>query len=164
MPAEAPITISADAVRALDLSPLAPWAALAPPQLLARAADPSQPLQLQFSWPRPADDPRELSEIPELRLWSLRADAAHPWLPLVLERSGGQLTRHVAMLLPHGFQAREGIRFAPEALELWLTHRLFVLDDWAAARGLNCRQSLGQMAAVLGLELDPGFWDGSAPA
>jgi hypothetical protein len=162
MPAATPITISAEAVCARDLSPLAGWASLAPAELLARAADPARQLLLQFSWPRPAEDPRELSEIAELRLWSLRADAAHPWLPLVLERSSGQLTRHVAMLLPHGFQGREGIRFPPEALELWLTHRLFVLDDWAAGHGLNCRQSLGQMAAMLGLELDPGFWDGTA--
>jgi hypothetical protein len=163
--APAPITVSAAAIRALDLAPLAPWTALSPAELIARGADPEQQLQLRFAWPREADDPRELSEIPELRLWSLRADAAHPWLPLVLERSSGELTRHVAMLLPHGFQASEGIRFAPEALELWITHRLFLLDGWAQAQGLNCRQSLGQMAAVLGLELDPGFWDGlGAPA
>lgn len=157
--APAPITVSAAAIRALDLAPLAPWAALAPAALLERGADPQQQLQLRFDWPRQADDPRELSEIPELRLWALRADAAYPWLPLVLERSGGELTRHVAMQLPHGFHASEGIRFAPEALELWITHRLFVLDDWARARGLHCRQSLAQMAAVLGLEVDPGFWD-----
>ncbi len=37
--------------------------------------------------------------------------------------------RHVAMLLPHGFSRSEGIRFAPESLELWITHRLFLLDD-----------------------------------
>ena len=157
--APAPITVSAAAIRALDLAPLAAWAALAPAELLARGATSEQQLQLAFDWPREPDDPRELSEIPELRLWALRADAAYPWLPLVLERSSGQLTRHVAMLLPHGFHASEGIRFAPEAVELWLTHRLFVLDGWARAQGLNCRQALGQMAAVLGLELDPGFWD-----
>jgi hypothetical protein len=115
-------------------------------------------LELSFSWPREAEDPRELSEIPELRLWSLRADAAHPWLPLVLERASGQLTRHVAMLLPHGFQRTEGIRFAPESLELWLTHRLFLLDGWLRSAGLNGRAGLGQMAAVLGYELDPDFW------
>lgn len=155
-----PITVPAAAIRALDLAPLAPWALLTPADLLARGADPERQLQLRFDWPRDPDDPRELSEIPELRLWALRADAAYPWLPLVLERSGGELARHVAMLLPHGFQANDGIRFAPEALELWFTHRLFLLDGWARSQRLNCRQSLAQMAAVLGLELDPGFWDG----
>ncbi|MFM7264139.1 MAG: chlororespiratory reduction 6 domain-containing protein, partial [Cyanobium sp.] len=86
-----PLLISTAAIQALDLAPLAPWASLEPAALLAAAGR----LDLSFSWPRDAEDPRELSEIPELRLWSLRADAAHPWLPLVLERASGQLTRHV---------------------------------------------------------------------
>jgi hypothetical protein len=150
-----PLTITVDQVRALSLEPLAALRQLPAAAVLQRGAD----LELGFDWPRPEDDPRELSEIAELRLWSLRADAACPWLPLVLERSGGQLARHVAMLLPHQFNRSEGLRFAPESLELWITHRLFVLDDWARAGGLNCRQNLGQMAAVLGFELDPGFWE-----
>jgi hypothetical protein len=150
-----PLTISVDQVRALSLEPLAAMRQLPAAALLQRGAV----LELGFDWPRREDDPRELSEIAELRLWSLRADAACPWLPLVLERSGGQLARHVAMLLPHQFNRSEGLRFAPESLELWITHRLFVLDDWARAAGLNCRQNLGQMAAVLGFELDPGFWE-----
>jgi hypothetical protein len=148
------LLISADQIASLDLTPLSPWRSLSAADLLERGAV----LQVQFDWPRPADDPREASEIPELRLWSLRADATCPWMPLVLERSSGQLARHVAMLLPHGFNRSEGLRFAPEALELWITHRLFWLDGWTQSQGLNCRQTLGQMAAVLGYELDQGFW------
>ncbi len=148
------VTVSAAAARSLDLTPLDPWSRLPAAQLLQQGAT----LVLAFDWPRTDDDPRELSEIPELRLWSLRADAACPWLPLLLERSQGQLARHVAMLLPHSFSRSEGLRFAPEALDLWITHRLFVLDDWARGQGLNCRQNLAQMAAVLGYELDAGFW------
>ncbi len=157
-PGPSPLTVSAAQVLALDLTPLDPLAALAPQERLARAAG----LTIRFDWERQPEDPRELSEIPELRLWSLKADAVHPWLPLVLERSDGQLTRHVAMLLPHGFSRTEGIRFAPESLELWITHRLFQLDHWARSAGLNCRSGLGQMAAVLGYELDPGFWGEAA--
>ncbi len=149
-----PIAISSEAISNQDLSPLASWAGMAASDLLLGGPG----LELQYHWPRADDDPRELSEIAEPRLWTLRADAHYPWLPLVLERSSGQLTRHVAMLLPHGFSPAEGIRFAPGALELWLTHRLYLLDHWALNEGLNCRQGLGQMAAVLGLELDPGFW------
>jgi len=152
--AASPVTLAADAIRGLDISALDPWARLDGATLLGRGAT----LVLQFDWPRDAEDPRELSEIAELRLWSLRADAAYPWLPLVLERSSGQLARHVAMLLPHSFSRSEGLRFAPEALELWISHRLFVLDGWAQGQGLNCRQTLSQMAAVLGYELDAGFW------
>jgi len=148
------LLISAEQIAHLDLTALAPWRSLNAAQLLQQGGL----LQMQFDWPRPAEDPREASEIPELRLWSLRADATCPWLPLVLERSSGQLARHVAMLLPHGFTRSEGLRFAPEALELWITHRLFWLDGWTQSQGLNCRQNLAQMAAVLGYEVDPGFW------
>ncbi len=153
--ATTPITIEAAQIQRLDLTPLDSWAALTAAELLQRGAC----LELTFDWPRSADDPRELSEIAELRLWCLRADAAYPWMPLVLERSSGQLGRHAAMVLPHSFSRSEGLRFAPEALELWITHRLFGLDQWARYHGLNCRQNLGQMAAVLGYELDPRFWN-----
>lgn len=152
--AAAALEIGAGAIGALDLTPLAGWSGLPPAELLRCAGS----LELSYLWPRQADDPRELSEIAEVRLWTLYADASYPWLPLVLERASGQLTRHVAMLLPHQFSRHEGIRFAPEALELWITHRLFGLDAWAQGQGLNCRQGLGQMAAVLGYELDAGFW------
>ncbi|MBV2350479.1 CRR6 family NdhI maturation factor [Synechococcus sp. HK05] len=139
-----------------SLAPLEPWFSLEPEALLQQSGS----LELTFEWPRASDDPRELSEIPELRVWSLRADALCPWLPLLLDRSSGQLTRHVAMLLPHSFSRSEGIRFAPDSLELWMTHRLFLLDHWSRGHGLNCRGNLEQMAAVLGFELDGSFWQG----
>jgi hypothetical protein len=63
------------------------------------------------------------------------------------------------MLLPHGFSRSEGIRFAPESLELWITHRLFRLDAWTQEAGVPCRQKLSQMAAVLGFDLEPSFWE-----
>ena len=141
-------------IGALDLHSLSPLAQLPAKQLLALSGQ----VDLALEWPRPDEDPRELSEIPEVRLWCLRADALYPWLPLVLERTQGTLTRHVAMLLPHSFSRTEGIRFAPDSLELWISHRLFLLDHWAQAEGLDCRQGLGQMAAVLGFELAPSFW------
>ncbi|MFM7086656.1 MAG: CRR6 family NdhI maturation factor [Cyanobium sp.] len=153
-PSPPPLCVSAGAIRRLDLSPLDPLLQ----QPLAERLQTAGLVELQLEWPRPAEDPRELSEIAEVRLWSLRADARDPWLPLLLERSSGQLTRHVAMLLPHGFSRQEGIRFAPESLELWITHRLFQLDELGRDAGLNCRGSLAQMAAVLGFELDPDFW------
>lgn len=156
LPLAPPTLIQLDPVviRSLDLAPLAPWAALGAAELLALGPV----LELQFDWPLQEGDPRERSEIPELRLWSLRADALYPWLPLVLERGGGQLARHVAMLLPHGFSPSEGLRFAPESLELWITHRLFQLEAWGARQGIATRANLAQMAAVLGYELDQEFW------
>ena len=154
------LEISEQQIRSPDLASLQPWASLGAAELVQQAGS----LELHFQWPRASDDPRELSEIPELRLWSLRADAECPWLPLLLERSSGQLTRHGAMLLPHQFSRTEGIRFAPEALELWITHRLFGLDAWARQNGLSIRQGLAQMAAVLGFELDASFWNHLPPA
>ncbi len=154
-----PLAISAEAIRRLDLTPLGDLVQWSLPELLERSGS----LSLALEWPRQPEDPRELSEIAEVRLWSLRADALLPWLPLLLERSSGQLTRHVAMLLPHGFSRTEGIRFTPESLELWITHRLFLLDHLARREGLSCRGSLSQMAAVLGFELDAGFWEALSP-
>lgn len=148
------LSISSEQIRTLDLTALAPWRQASLPELLAESGR----LSITYDWPRSDDDPRELSEIQELRLWSLRADALCPWLPLLLERSGGDLVRHVAMVLPHRFHPQEGIRFAEDSLDLWVTHRLFLLEAWAAEGGLSCRQGLGQMAAVLGFELDQGFW------
>jgi hypothetical protein len=148
------VLVSAEQVRQLDLSALKPWLELAPAELLARSGQ----LSLSFAWPQAPEDPRELSEIAELRLWSLRADAHYPWLTLLLERSSGQLCRHVAMQLPHSFSRSEGIRFAPASLELWITHRLFGLEAWGRSQGIACRGQLTAMATVLGYELDPHFW------
>ena len=149
-----PVLVSAEQVRQLDLSALKPWLELAPAELLARSGQ----LSLSFAWPQDPEDPRELSEIAELRLWSLRADAHYPWLTLLLERSTGQLCRHVAMQLPHSFSRSEGIRFAPASLELWITHRLFGLEAWGRSQGIACRGQLTAMATVLGYDLDPHFW------
>ena len=65
------------------------------------------------------------------------------------------------MLVPHDFSASEGIRFDPQALELWITHRLMLLDHLAARSGQAGQQrgNLSLMAASLGFELDAGFWE-----
>ena len=120
-----PVQINAEAIRRLDLTPLQPWSS----QPLASLLELGPALELQFDWPREPSDPRELAECPEPRLWALRADARYPWLPLLLERDQGSLIRHVAMVVPHSFNRSEGLRFEPQALELWITHRLMQLDD-----------------------------------
>ena len=149
-----PVLINAAAIRQLDLSPLA--SSLDRP--LTELLDQGPVLELTFDWPREADDPRELAECPEPRLWALRADARFPWLPLLLERDHGSLIRHVAMVVPHDFSRTEGLRFEPQALELWITHRLMQLDDLCRNQGRSMRGNLSQMAAALGYELDDSFW------
>lgn len=46
-------------------------------------------------------DPRELSELPDIRLWFVRLDAVYPWLPVLLDWRAGELARYAAMLVPH---------------------------------------------------------------
>ncbi len=149
-----PVVIDAVAIQTLDLKALNPWMERPLPDLLAQGAG----LELQYNWPREADDPRELSECPEPRLWALRADAIHPWLPLVLERSSGSLIQHVAMVVPHDFSPSEGIRFDPQALEIWITHRFMLLDHLGEQLPQSQRGNLLQMAATIGYEVDAAFW------
>ena len=150
-----PVQINAAMIRHLDLAPLSAWSDRPLQELLEQGAV----LELSFDWPREDTDPRELSECPEPRLWALRADARFPWLPLLLERDRGSLVRHVAMVVPHSFSRGEGLRFDPQALELWITHRLMLLDDLCTTTmGRPMRGNLSQMAAALGYELDAVFW------
>ena len=155
--ADSPVIIDAEAIRTLNLQALSAWMDRPLQDLL----DAGAVLELNYEWPREANDPRELSECPEPRLWALRADARYPWMPLVLERTGGSLAQHVAMLVPHDFSPSEGIRFDPQALELWITHRLMLLNDLGSSSDVagGQRGNLSLMAASLGFELDGGFWE-----
>jgi len=148
------IPLEQEAIVSLDLRSLAPLWHCSAAELLAMEGQ----VELAITWQRSPGDPRELSEIPQVRLWHIQADQHCPWLPLVLSRSTGQLSRYVAMVVPHGFHPSEGIRFHPEALELWITARLMVLDRWCQDHGLRGRRRLEQMAAVLGFVLDNSFW------
>ena len=149
------IALPQSAIARLDLTPLQPLRSLSAAERFACDGQ----LHLGLDWPRDSDDPRELSEVPELRLWHLRADAACPWLPLLLERGSGQLVRYVAMLVLHRFTPSEGLQLHPNALELWLTQRLMLLDDWCRSNGLRGRRRMELLAAALGLDIDQSFWD-----
>lgn len=120
----------------------------------------SSGLQLQFDidYPQEAGDPRELSEIPEVRLWFLRLDARYPWLPMALNWET-ELARYVAMLVPHQFSAAEGIQYNPEALEIFVMQKIFVLSDWLQQQGVEGRTKLKFMAQMLGYELDDELFD-----
>ena len=148
------ISVSAEQIRSLDMTPLEALRQHSAAALLEL----EDAVALQLDWPRAEDDPRELSEVPECRLWSLRADALCPWLALLLQRSDGQLSRHVAMQVLHEFSRTEGLRFDPDDLSLWISHRLFWLDDWGTQQDFSLRGRLSQMAAVLGFNVEAGFW------
>ncbi|MFM7367929.1 MAG: CRR6 family NdhI maturation factor, partial [Sphaerospermopsis kisseleviana] len=111
------ISLNNDSINNLDLSP----ALKVIEPLLQEESITSQEQQLRFeiNYPREANDPRELSEIPEVRLWFVRLDAKYPWLPFLLDWKAGELARYAAMLVPHQFTKKEGIQYNPEALEIF---------------------------------------------
>ncbi|MFM6135616.1 MAG: CRR6 family NdhI maturation factor, partial [Sphaerospermopsis kisseleviana] len=121
------ISLNNDSINNLDLSP----ALKVIEPLLQEESITSQEQQLRFeiNYPREANDPRELSEIPEVRLWFVRLDAKYPWLPFLLDWKAGELARYAAMLVPHQFTKKEGIQYNPEALEIFLMHKIFILSN-----------------------------------
>lgn len=118
-----------------------------------------QQLQFVIDYQLEADDPRELSEIPEIRLWFVRLDTVYPWLPFLLNWKTGELVRYAAMLVPHQFNRSEGIIFNPEALEIFVMNKIFILSDWLQKQQIPERSRLKSMAQLFGYELDDAFFD-----
>ncbi len=148
--------VSNDALLSLDLAaigtPLDAWLATNPQQF-------DLDLKFTIGFPRDPSDPRELSEISEVRLWFIRADARYPFLPLLLDWQAGELARYVAMLVPHQFSRKDGIQYNPEALEIWVMQRVFILTDWLRSRQITDRSRLKFMTQMLGYELDDGLFE-----
>jgi hypothetical protein len=149
------ITLTAHHLENLDLSP----AQAAIESYLQNVSNPEPQVSFAIDLPRDPNDPRELSEIPEIRLWFIRLDARYPWLPYILDWESGELTRYVAMLVPHQFSPSEGIQFNPEALEIFVMHKVFVLANWMKQQDLTSRSKLKFMTQMLGYELDDGFFE-----
>ena len=118
-----------------------------------------QQLTFEIDYPRSEGDPRELSEIPEIRLWFVRLDSAYPWMPFLLDPKAGELARYAAMLVPHQFHRTEGILYNPEALEICVMNKVFVLADWLKAQNLPGTSRLRSMAQLFGYELDASFFE-----
>ena len=120
-------------------------------------ADHEQTIQFKIDFPREESDPRELSEIPEVRLWFVRLDAVYPWFPFLLDWKAGEFARYAAMLVPHQFNRSEGIQYNPEALEIFMMNKIFVLYDWLKIQGIPSSFRLKSMAQLLGYDLDDDF-------
>lgn len=121
--------------------------------------DPEVRLTFEIDFPREPTDPRELSEIPEVRLWFIRLDAAYPWLPYILDWEAGELGRYSAMLVPHQFSPRDGIRYNPEALEIFVMNKIFVISEWLQQQGSNQMTRLKFMTQMLGYEIEDGLFE-----
>lgn len=116
-------------------------------------------LAFTLDYPREAADPRELSEIPEVRLWFVRLDSVYPWLPLFLNAESGELARYAAMLVPHQFSPIDGIRYNPEALEIFVMGKVFTISRWLQEQKIDGLEKLKLMVRTLGYELDDGLFE-----
>ncbi|XTZ20524.1 MAG: CRR6 family NdhI maturation factor [cyanobacterium endosymbiont of Rhopalodia fuxianensis] len=117
-----------------------------------------QTLNFEINYPRSPFDIRELSEIPEVRLWFVRLDSIYPWIPFILDWKGGELARYFAMLVPHQFSRTEGIQYNPEALEIFIMHKVFTLSDWLKYKRIPSMARLQSMAKMFGYDLDKDFF------
>ncbi len=122
-------------------------------------SDPQLIFSFDIDFPTEATDPRELSEIPEIRLWFIRLNAQYPWLPLYLDWESGELSRYTAMLVPHQFSPIDGIRYNPEALEIFVMDKVFTLESWLRQQSIDGRSRLKFMTQMLGYELDDGLFE-----
>ncbi len=157
LPSNEPIIMPLDLtlLKNLDLTPVNQW--LKPILEKNKLINYEQKIQFKIDYPREETDPRELSEIPEIRLWFIRLDAVYPWFPFLLDWKNGELARYTAMLVPHQFNRTEGIQYNPEALELFLMQKIFVLANWFAQNNISSLMRLKSMAQLLGYDLDDDF-------
>jgi len=146
------ITLSSNSINSLDLSP----ATAVIDQILTQdnIASSEQQLRFDIQYDLEPGDPRELSEIPEIRLWFIRLDAKYPWLPFLLDWQAGEFVRYAAVLVPHQFNSKEGIQYNPEALEIFIMHKTFVLKDWLEQQNIPSQSRIKSMAKLLGYDLD----------
>ncbi|WP_245395429.1 CRR6 family NdhI maturation factor [Anthocerotibacter panamensis] len=147
-------TLDQATIHRLDLSGVRPL-------IEELACDPirsARQFSFQIDYPRPEDDPREFSEIEDIRLWFIRLDAVYPWLPYLLNWKSGELTRYAAMLVPHRFDRREGIIFSDDALSLFVLSKVFSVHHWLMGHKIQNNADLRYMAQTLGFDLDPAFF------
>lgn len=121
--------------------------------------DSEQQIRFQINFNIDPSDPRELSEIPEIRLWFVRLDSVYPWMPFFLDWKSGELARYAAMLVPHQFSRTEGIQYNPEALEIFVMKKVFLLSDWMQQQNIARHSRLKSMAQLFGYDLDDAFFE-----
>ena len=151
------ILIDSQSINSLDLSPATKI--IDPSLHKGEIASLEQQLNFKVEYPLQAGDPREISEIPEVRLWFVRLDSRYPWLPFLLDFKSGEFVRYAAMLVPHQFSSKEGIQYNPEALEIFLMQKIFTLNDWLEMQGIPSLSRLKSMAQLLGYDLDDDLFE-----
>lgn len=150
------ISLNAQHIQSLDLSPVRAVLENVPDRSAIAAG--ARQIRFEIDYPCEPNDPRELSEIPEVRLWFVCLDARYPWLLALLDKTSGELYRYTAMLVPHQFNRAEGIQYNPEALEIFVMSKMFVLSHWLQHQGIEGQSKLKAIAQTLGYELDSSFF------
>ncbi|MBD2576526.1 CRR6 family NdhI maturation factor [Oscillatoria sp. FACHB-1406] len=150
------IALNSATINALDLSPVETFVTKQIAEGMLASYE--QQVSFEINYSREEDDPRELSEIPEIRLWFVRLDARYPWFFFLLDGKSGEIYRYTAMLVPHQFNRTEGIQYNPEALEIFVMNKMFVLSDWLKQQGISSATKLKALAQMLGYDLDESFF------
>lgn len=155
------VVIDNDAVRRLDLTPFQTATGISSPTSIEPKEYLDRTIGFTINYTREEDDDlRELSEIPDIRLWFLRLDAAYPWLPVLLDWRAGELARYAAMLVPHQMSMRMGVVFNPEALELFIMKKVFVVYSWLKQHDVpKPRLKTSDMARMLGFGIGDELFD-----
>ncbi|KAL2500564.1 chlororespiratory reduction 6 [Forsythia ovata] len=157
------VVIDNDIIRRLDLSPFESATGIISP--ISANANSKEFLEhtigFTINYTREDEyDPRELSEFPDIRLWFIRLDAVYPWLPVVLDWRAGELARYAAMLVPHQMSMRMGVVFNPEALELFIMQKVFVVYSWLKENDIPMpRLKTKDMARMLGFGIGDELFD-----
>ncbi|XP_023515428.1 protein CHLORORESPIRATORY REDUCTION 6, chloroplastic [Cucurbita pepo subsp. pepo] len=155
------VVIDNDVIRHLDLSSFQKTTGIISPL----ATEPKQFLErtIGFTINYTREDPhdrRELSEYPDIRLWFVRLDSEYPWLPVLLDWRAGELARYAAMLVPHQISMRMGIVFNPEALELFVMKKVFIVYSWLKQHDIpKPRLKTANMARMLGFGIGDELFD-----
>lgn len=155
------VVIDNDIIRRLDLSPFQDITGITSPL----SAEPKEFLERTIGFTihytrEDPHDPRELSEFPDIRLWFVRLDAAYPWLPVLLDWRAGELARYAAMLVPHQMNIKMGVVFNPEALELFVMKKAFIVYYWLKHHNIpKPRLKTADMARMLGFVIGDELFD-----
>ncbi|KAL0340441.1 UNVERIFIED_CONTAM: protein CHLORORESPIRATORY REDUCTION 6, chloroplastic [Sesamum radiatum] len=155
------VVIDNDIITRLDLSPFRNATGITSPDSAKAQEFLDRTIGFTINYTREdKHDPRELSEFPDIRLWFVRLDAEYPWLPVLLDWRAGELARYAAMLVPHQMSMRMGVVFNPEALELFVVQKVFVVYSWLKKHDVPMpRLKAKDMARMLGFGIGDDLFD-----
>uniref|UniRef100_A0A6N2K112 Flavin-containing monooxygenase n=1 Tax=Salix viminalis TaxID=40686 RepID=A0A6N2K112_SALVM len=134
------IVIDNDIIRRLDLSPFHNVTGISSPSRVEPKEFLERTIGFTINYTREDPmDPRELSELPDIRLWFLRLDACYPWLPVNMKL---------------------GLVFNPEALELFVMKKVSCLYSWLQQQNVpKPRLKTSDMARMLGFGIGNELFD-----